>query len=117
MKLRLTAWALVAAPVAVLVAIGTPKELQARSANKSTVEVLCDAPLTGRTLPAFPDALGSSLSDDDRRLTVQSSRPARTLVEIVKWVDTLGIGLDDVHLSRPTLEDVFIELTGKKLRE
>jgi len=25
--------------------------------------------------------------------------------------------LDDVRLNRPTLEDVFIELTGKKLRE
>lgn len=100
-----------------VVAIGTPKELQARSASKSTVEVFCDAPLTGLALPAFADALGSTLTDEDRRLTVQSSRPARTLVEIVKWVDAQGIGLDDVHLSRPTLEDVFIELTGKKLRE
>ncbi len=27
------------------------------------------------------------------------------------------IGLEDVHLARPTLEDVFIELTGKRLRE
>jgi ABC-2 type transport system ATP-binding protein len=100
-----------------VVAIGTPKELQARSANKSSVEVLCDTSLTGRALPDFPDALSSSLSDDGRRLIVLSTRPARTLVEIVKWVDAQGIGLDDVHLSRPTLEDVFIELTGKKLRE
>jgi len=100
-----------------VVAIGTPKELQARSANKSSVEVVCDASLIGRTLPDFPDALSSTLSEDGRQLTVQSSQPARTLVEIVKWVDAQGIGLDDVHLSRPTLEDVFIELTGKKLRE
>jgi ABC-2 type transport system ATP-binding protein len=100
-----------------VVAIGTPKELQASSASKSSVEILCDASLTGRTLPDFPAALSSSLSDEGRRLIVHSSRPARTLVEIVKWVDAQGIGLDDVHLSRPTLEDVFIELTGKKLRE
>ena len=46
-----------------------------------------------------------------------SGRPARTLLEIVKWVDAESLGLEDVHLSRPTLEDVFIELTGKKLRE
>jgi hypothetical protein len=25
--------------------------------------------------------------------------------------------LEDVHLKRPTLEDVFVELTGKKLRD
>jgi ABC-2 type transport system ATP-binding protein len=100
-----------------VVAIGTPRELRERSAGKSTIEITCDASLTNQTVPAFPDALGSILSDDGRRLIVQSSRPARTLVEIVKWVDAQGIGLDDVHLSRPTLEDVFIELTGKKLRE
>ena len=28
-----------------------------------------------------------------------------------------GLELEDVHLKRPTLEDVFIELTGKKLRD
>ena len=100
-----------------VVAIGTPRELQERSAGKSAIEIACDASLAGMALPDFPDALSTSVSDDGRRLTVQSSRPARTLVEIVKWVDGQGIGLDDVHLSRPTLEDVFIELTGKKLRE
>jgi ABC-2 type transport system ATP-binding protein len=100
-----------------IVAIGTPKELQERSASKSSVEILCNASLTGIALPEFADSLSSTLSDEGRRLTVQSSRPARTLVEIVKWVDGQGFELDDVHLSRPTLEDVFIELTGKKLRE
>lgn len=100
-----------------VVAIGTPRELQERSAGKSAIEITCDASLTNLAIPDFPDAISSSLSDDGRRLVVQSSRPPRTLVEIVKWVDAQGIGLDDVHLSRPTLEDVFIELTGKKLRE
>jgi ABC-2 type transport system ATP-binding protein len=100
-----------------VVAMGTPKELQDRSKGKSSIEIACDASLSGTVLPEFPDELSSSLSDDGKRLVVQSSRPARTLVEIVKWIDSQGIGLDDVHLSRPTLEDVFIELTGKRLRD
>jgi ABC-2 type transport system ATP-binding protein len=100
-----------------IVAIGTPRELQGRSAGKSAIEITCDASLAHLAMPDFPDAISSSLSDDGRRLVVQSSRPPRTLVEIVKWVDAQGIGLDDVHLSRPTLEDVFIELTGKRLRD
>jgi len=100
-----------------VVAIGTPRELQERSANKSAIEITCDASLANLTLPNFPDAIATTLSDDGRSLVVQSSRPPRTLVEIVKWIDAQGIGLDDVRLSRPTLEDVFIELTGKKLRE
>jgi ABC-2 type transport system ATP-binding protein len=38
-------------------------------------------------------------------------------VELVKWIEQQGLQLVDIHLKRPTLEDVFIELTGKKLRE
>ena len=53
----------------------------------------------------------------DAIIQVTSTRPARTLVEMVKWVDAQEIELDDVRLTRPTLEDVFIELTGKKLRD
>jgi ABC-2 type transport system ATP-binding protein len=100
-----------------VIAMGTPRELQDRSAGKSTIEIVCEQTLDGRIMPDWPDATGSKLSVDKRSLTVSSLRPARTLVEIVKWVDAQGLGLEDVHLKRPTLEDVFIELTGKKLRE
>ena len=44
-------------------------------------------------------------------------RPARTIVEMVKWLDEGGIELADIHIKRPSLEDAFIELTGKSLRE
>jgi ABC-2 type transport system ATP-binding protein len=100
-----------------VIAIGTPRELQDRSAGKSTIEIVCEQSLEGRDMPHWPESTGTTLSEDKRHLTVSSTRPARTLVEIVKWVDANGLGLEDVHLSRPTLEDVFIELTGKKLRE
>jgi len=100
-----------------IIALGTPRELQDRSAGKSTIEIVCEQPLDALTIPDWPEALGSKLSDDSRRLTVTSQRPARTLVEMVKWVDSHGLGLEDVHLKRPTLEDVFIEMTGKKLRD
>ncbi|MES1262113.1 MAG: ABC transporter ATP-binding protein [Acidobacteriota bacterium] len=100
-----------------VIAIGTPRELVDRSVGKSTIEIICEQPLDGLAMPEWPEATGSSLSEDRRHLTVGSSRPARTLVEIVKWVDAQGLGLEDVHLKRPTLEDVFIELTGKRLRD
>jgi len=100
-----------------VIAIGTPRELQDRSAGKSTIEIVCGATLHGLDMPEWPEATQTTLSEDGRHLTVASKRPARTLVEIVKWVDAQGVGLEDVHLARPTLEDVFIELTGKRLRE
>jgi len=58
-----------------------------------------------------------TLAPDRRRLTVLSRHPARTLVDVVKWIDGQGIELSDAFVRRPSLEDVFIELTGRSLRE
>ncbi|HEX7287000.1 MAG TPA: ABC transporter ATP-binding protein [Candidatus Angelobacter sp.] len=99
-----------------IVAMGTPRELQQKSKSQSLIQVMCAQPLDG-TLPQWPDAVESSLGHDRRELTVYSNRPARTLFEIMRWLDQQGIQLDDVHLKRPTLEDVFVELTGKHLRD
>jgi ABC-2 type transport system ATP-binding protein len=100
-----------------IVTIGTPRELKERSAGKSTIEIVCERDLDSVIMPEWPHATGVKMSDDKRRLTVTSLHPARTLVEIVKWVDVNSFELADVHLSRPTLEDVFIEITGKRLRD
>jgi ABC-2 type transport system ATP-binding protein len=100
-----------------IIAIGTPRELQERSANQSSIEIKLTQPLKDAALPQWAESIRSIVSEDRYHITVYSKRPARTLVEMVKWVDTNGFELDDVRLSRPTLEDVFIELTGKKLRD
>lgn len=100
-----------------IIAIGTPRDLQQQSANQSSIEIKLGQPLRDVVLPEWTESVRSLISDDRRVITVYSARPARTLVEIVKWIETNGFELEDVHLARPTLEDVFIELTGKKLRD
>jgi ABC-2 type transport system ATP-binding protein len=99
-----------------IIALGTPKQLIERSAGQSTIEVTCSAPLP-TDIPSWPDSVSTCLSPDFLHMTVVSTRPARTLVEIIKWIDGQGLELADINLKRPTLEDVFIELTGKKIRE
>lgn len=100
-----------------IVAMGTPRELQQKSREQSRIQIVTAQPLQASQLPQWPDAMQSTLDGDGRSLTVYSARPARTLFEIMRWLDQQGIQLEDVHLKRPTLEDVFVELTGKKLRE
>ena len=100
-----------------IVAMGTPRELQQKSREQSRIDIVTAQPLNGFALPQWPEALGTKLAEDGRSLTVYSSRPARTLFEIMKWLDQQGLQLEDVHLKRPTLEDVFVELTGKRLRD
>ena len=96
---------------------GTPREIQARVLGHSAVEVTADSPLPEDELPPKIAAEKHSFSNDGRTLSVQSEWPAEAIVELVKWIDGRGAKLLDIRLKRPTLEDVFIELTGKRLRE
>jgi len=100
-----------------IIAMGAPREIQSRAAGRSIIEIECDRSLSNGDIPASSGAEATWLSEDRRLLTVRCTEPARTLVELVKWIDQQAIGLSDIHLKRPTLEDVFIEMTGKRLRE
>ena len=100
-----------------IVAIGSPQEIQARTQGHSVIEIRCEQPLPDGGPLAWRDAGEPVFSEDRRRLSVQTRHPARTLMDLVKWVDGNGFDLADIHLKRPTLEDTFIELTGKSLRE
>ena len=101
----------------VIIASGSPAELQANSASQSAIEVSLGQALPPGELPELPAAVRMIVSEDRRQISVSSSRPAKTLVELIRWIDGQGIELEDVHLKGPTLEDVFIELTGKRLRD
>jgi ABC-2 type transport system ATP-binding protein len=100
-----------------IIEMGTPRDIQARTLGHSTIEIECEQPIASAELPPAVAALKYKLSEDGRKLSVQSAEPARAIVELVKWIDQRGLQLADIHLKRPTLEDVFIELTGKRLRE
>ena len=99
-----------------IIAMGTPREIQQKTLGQSRIEVVTTGPMP-RTVPNFQDVERHVLSDDALSLTVYSTRPARTLPDLIRWVEQTGLELEDIHLKRPTLEDVFIELTGKRLRE
>jgi ABC-2 type transport system ATP-binding protein len=100
-----------------IVAMGTPEEIRSRTLGQARVEVRCERPLGAADPPRWADADPAQISDDRMTIVVGTRKPARTLVDLVRWIDQLGVELADVHLRHPSLEDVFIELTGKSLRE
>lgn len=100
-----------------IIELGTPREIQQRVLGQSLVEVT-----TNQTMPIdqLPDGLRDlrhTIRDAGRTLSIQTDSPPATIAELVKWIDRQGLTLIDIHLKRPTLEDVFIELTGRRLRE
>ena len=100
-----------------VIAMGTPREIQSQTLGQTRIEIECVQAIPVAELPASLASEQYTLTKDNRFLTMQSSQPAKAIVDLVKWIDQRGLELADIHLKRPTLEDVFIELTGKKLRE
>jgi ABC-2 type transport system ATP-binding protein len=53
-----------------------------------------------------------TIEQHTRRITVPVSGGAKLLAEVIRDLDAQGIEIDDIGLRRPTLDDVFISLTG-----
>ena len=51
------------------------------------------------------------------QVALYSSQSSKVLLELIKRADSNGWSLQDVHVQRATLEDVFLSLTGRALRE
>jgi len=96
---------------------GTPREIQARVLGHTLVEISANDAIPLDLLPEGLRKEKYAVSDNGRTFSLKTDEPALAIVELVKWLDGRGLKLVDIHLKRPTLEDVFIELTGKKLRD
>jgi ABC-2 type transport system ATP-binding protein len=99
-----------------IIALDTPAQLQQQSRSASSIVVTCSTAFPAER-PTWTEATDSAPDVSGHTLTVHSRRPAKTLVDLVKWIDQQGLELTDVRLKQPSLEDVFIELTGKSLRQ
>jgi len=65
-----------------------------------------------------PLGVGTAGLDEGRRtLLMPISGGAQVLTEALRVLDDAGIGIDDVGLRRPTLDDVFLSLTGRSTEE
>ncbi|HEX7346268.1 MAG TPA: ATP-binding cassette domain-containing protein [Candidatus Limnocylindrales bacterium] len=59
----------------------------------------------------------ATLDEHTRRVTVPSDGGAKRLATVIRELDEAGIGIDDIGLRRPTLDDVFLSLTGHVAEE
>jgi len=89
-----------------IVAAGPPGTLGDRHLAKSVIRFR--PPLAG-DLPPEIAALATT-ANDELRLVVTD--PTRVLHELTSWAVGRGIELEGLEVSRPTLEDVYLELTG-----
>ena len=59
----------------------------------------------------------ATLDEHTRKLTVPAMGGAQALAQVVRDLDEAGIAIDDIALRRPTLDEVFLQLTGHAAEE
>jgi ABC-2 type transport system ATP-binding protein len=59
-----------------------------------------------------PEDLGAETAGDDGGYTITTGTPTPSLNRLTGWAMEQAIDLEELSVSSPTLEDVFIELVG-----
>jgi ABC-2 type transport system ATP-binding protein len=99
-----------------IVAEGTPDELKRRiSGDVVTLRVTGEEAIARKLLADQDLVREITSSDGTLRLTVD--RGEQALPFLLRVLDAADITLESINLSRPTLDDVFLTLTGRSLRD
>ncbi|MGV9558691.1 ATP-binding cassette domain-containing protein [Streptomyces sp. NPDC003522] len=97
-----------------VVADGTADELKALTGGDRIDVVLRDAGLLGAALALLPMAAEEITVDPDRRLlSAPVTDRMAALSAVVRALEEAGLQAEDVVLRRPTLDEVFLHLTGQ----
>ncbi|MGK5694002.1 ATP-binding cassette domain-containing protein [Streptomyces sp. URMC 128] len=97
-----------------VIAQGTSDQLKARTGGERVEVVVHEREhiqAAMEVLTGFGKG-DTTVEEHMRKLTAPVTGGAKLLAEVIRELDTRGIEIDDIGLRRPTLDDVFLSLTG-----
>jgi ABC-2 type transport system ATP-binding protein len=97
-----------------IVAEGTPTQLK-EEIGSPTVEVVPADPTAGDTLAERLTSFGTLARNGNGAVTVQLPGGETQLAEIVRTLDHAQLKVASLVLHQPSLDDVFLAKTGRKL--
>ena len=99
-----------------VIANGSPTELKSSLGGDRIDLVLRNTADLGRTAELIARVVGgeADVDTDNRRLSAPVQNRVSTLTEVLRAIEAAGIDAEDVALRRPTLDEVFLHLTGRR---
>lgn len=91
-----------------LVAEGTPESIGGRGHGEAAIRFRLSGGLAAADVPVA----GAVFDAESDQVVITTSDPTRLLYELTGWALDRGIELHGLFVERPTLEDVYLELTG-----
>jgi ABC-2 type transport system ATP-binding protein len=99
-----------------ILALDTPHALTSSVGEASTLSA--DIELEDKHIEQIKALAGvTSVSYVGGRLDVQTTQPQQTLADLQLIAVSAGQSLRDVNIRQPNLEDVFLSMTGRKIRD
>ncbi len=98
-----------------IIASGAPSELIQRQKMDSAVEFTSSGRVERGVLEQFPGV--SEVIEEEDRFILYTKDSHAALIALVELSRERGFSLDNISVRKATLEDVFLELTGRKIRE
>jgi ABC-2 type transport system ATP-binding protein len=95
-----------------VIAEGTSDELKAQIGGEKLEVTLVDNADADRAIDALSQLCRERPVFEDGVVRSPVREHAGVIAEAVRRLDEAGVGIDDIALRRPTLDDVFISLTG-----
>jgi ABC-2 type transport system ATP-binding protein len=103
----------------VVIARGTADELKSRVGGE-LLEVVIDNPRylpdARRALEAISEA-GAYVDESAKRVSVPVASHDGVLTRAIRELDAAGVHVDDIGFRRPTLDEVFLSITGRPAEE
>jgi ABC-2 type transport system ATP-binding protein len=98
-----------------VIALGTPRELKQHAGSVTRITVRLAKPDSNGALSTLEGVTECRTEVEDYLL--YSTQVPRTVVALVKHLEEQNNELVSLEISAPTLEDIFLELTGRRLRD
>jgi ABC-2 type transport system ATP-binding protein len=101
-----------------IIAAGTPDELKRQVSGDAVSLTVGDAEHIGKAVEIAGQLPGAhEVTSDGGALRFRVPRGDAVLVTLLRELDSAGIAMSSVEVHRPTLDDVFLTLTGRALRD
>jgi len=100
-----------------IIALGTPRDLISEYFKEKAIQFELERPPSEAVLREFPAA--TQVAIDASEVVIYSNNIPTTMSTLLQFAEKEGLAgqLKDLHVREATLEDVFLKLTGRKIRE
>jgi ABC-2 type transport system ATP-binding protein len=98
-----------------IIALDAPRDLIAKQNLESAIELITSNGVSKEFFHKLPNV--SNVTQDGDRFILHTKETSPVLTQLTHLSESGGLNLESISVRKATLEDVFLELTGRKLRE